>query len=141
MTSDILDREILVELITKEVLTALSERSDICKNPEAVRQVLLKDYSTGLIAASGLIALMFPGVRPSIRLASRPIPMIRPDPFSTATTEGSFRMIPRPCTQTSVFAVPRSIPISVEKMANWKASRASYAAHTRRMAGLRWLIL
>jgi deoxyribose-phosphate aldolase len=40
VTSDILDREILVELITKEVLTALSERSDICKNPEAVRQVV-----------------------------------------------------------------------------------------------------
>ena len=40
MTSDILDREILVELITKEVLTALSEGSDICKNPEAVRQVV-----------------------------------------------------------------------------------------------------
>ena len=40
MTSDILDREILVELITKEVLTALSERSDICKSPEAVRQVV-----------------------------------------------------------------------------------------------------
>ncbi len=40
MTNDILDREILVELITKEVLTALAERSDICKNPEAVRQVV-----------------------------------------------------------------------------------------------------
>ncbi len=40
MTDDILDREILVELITKEVLGALAERSDICKNPEAVRQVV-----------------------------------------------------------------------------------------------------
>lgn len=40
MTDDILDRGILVELITKEVLTALAERSDICKNPEAVRQVV-----------------------------------------------------------------------------------------------------
>lgn len=40
MTNDILDREILVELITKEVLGALAERSDICKNPEAVRQVV-----------------------------------------------------------------------------------------------------
>ena len=40
MTDDILDREILVELITKEVLGALAERSDICKNPEAVRQVI-----------------------------------------------------------------------------------------------------
>jgi deoxyribose-phosphate aldolase len=40
VTDDILDREILVELITKEVLTALAERSDICKNPEAVRQVV-----------------------------------------------------------------------------------------------------
>ncbi len=40
MTDDILDRGILVELITKEVLAALAERSDICKNPEAVRQVV-----------------------------------------------------------------------------------------------------
>ena len=40
MTNDILDRGILVELITKEVLSALAERSDICKNPEAVRQVV-----------------------------------------------------------------------------------------------------
>jgi len=40
VTNDILDREILVELITKEVLGALAERSDICKNPEAVRQVV-----------------------------------------------------------------------------------------------------
>jgi len=40
VTNDILDREILVELITKEVLATLSERSDICKNPEAVRQVV-----------------------------------------------------------------------------------------------------
>ena len=40
MTDDILDRGILVELITKEVLSALAERSDICKNPEAVRQIV-----------------------------------------------------------------------------------------------------
>ena len=35
--------------------------------------------------------------------------------FLTATTEGSLRMMPRPRTLTSVFAVPRSIPMSTEK--------------------------
>ena len=38
------------------------------------------------------------GVRPSIRLASSPTPMMRFVPFSTATTEGSLRTIPSPFT-------------------------------------------
>ena len=46
----------------------------------------------------GRMASMPSGVRPSMRLASRPIPMIRREPRSTATTEGSFRTMPSPFT-------------------------------------------
>ena len=38
--------------------------------------------------------------------------MIRPDPFSTATTEGSLSTIPSPFTYTKVLAVPRSTAMS-----------------------------
>ena len=52
------------------------------------------------------------GVRPSIRLASRPIPLILPVAFSMATTEGSLSTMPSPFTYTRVLAVPRSTAIS-----------------------------
>ncbi len=38
--TELLDREMLVELVTREVLAALAERSDICRTPEKVRQVI-----------------------------------------------------------------------------------------------------
>ena len=38
--SDIIEREVLIELIAREVLAAISADSDICDNPEAVRQVV-----------------------------------------------------------------------------------------------------
>ena len=47
------------------------------------------------------------GVRPSIRLASRPIPRMVPV-ASSAATDGSFSTTPSPLTSTSVLAVPRS---------------------------------
>ena len=40
MTDDALEREVLIEVITREVLAAISEDSDICSNPEAVRRVV-----------------------------------------------------------------------------------------------------
>ena len=40
MTDDVLDRELLVELITREVLATIATRTDICENPEAVRRVV-----------------------------------------------------------------------------------------------------
>jgi len=40
VTDEILEREVLVELITREVLAAIAADSDICDNPEAVRQVV-----------------------------------------------------------------------------------------------------
>ncbi len=38
--TELLDREMLVELVTREVLAALAERSDVCRTPEKVRQVI-----------------------------------------------------------------------------------------------------
>jgi deoxyribose-phosphate aldolase len=40
VTDDVLDRELLVELITREVLATIATRTDICDNPEAVRRVV-----------------------------------------------------------------------------------------------------
>src|SRR5262245_41719250 len=81
---------------------------------------------------SGRIATMFPGVLPSISFAVSPT--ARPSrrtlfvPFLTATTLGSLRTIPFPCTHTSVLAVPRSIPMSIENLPR---------THSRRFAMLR----
>ena len=63
----------------------------------------------------GRMAKMFPGVRPSIRLASSPTASTRFDPSSMATTLGSRSTMPRSFTYTRQFAVPRSMPTSVEK--------------------------
>ena len=62
----------------------------------------------------GLIACMFPGVLPSIVLASSPTAKTDffPPSVITATTDGSFSTTPCPFKTTSVFAVPRSIAIS-----------------------------
>ncbi len=40
MTDETLEREVLIEVITREVLAAIAEDSDICSNPEAVRRVV-----------------------------------------------------------------------------------------------------
>src|SRR5215210_6915655 len=64
---------------------------------------------------SGLRATMFPGVRPSMRLAPEPTATTLSVLLSMATTEGSESTIPCPFTNTSVFAVPRSIATSLPK--------------------------
>ena len=63
----------------------------------------------------GRIAMMLPGVLPSIRFASSPTARTRLEPACIATTEGSRRTTPRSFAYTSEFAVPRSMPMSVEK--------------------------
>ena len=55
---------------------------------------------------------MLPGVRPSMRFASMPTASTRFVSFSTATTDGSMSTMPRPRTETSVLAVPRSTAMS-----------------------------
>src|SRR5271166_1471007 len=60
----------------------------------------------------GRMAWMWLGVRPIIRLASIPTARGRPSLTLTATTDGSFKMMPRPRTKTRVFAVPRSTAMS-----------------------------
>lgn len=55
---------------------------------------------------------MFPGVLPSILLASCPTAKTSPVKLSTATTDGSLSTIPLPFTNARTVAVPKSIPIS-----------------------------
>ena len=61
---------------------------------------------------SGRMAWMWAGVRPIIRLASRPTASGRPSLTLTATTDGSLSTMPRPRTYTRVLAVPRSTAMS-----------------------------
>src|SRR5918911_841011 len=66
-----------------------------------------------IAAASG--SSMVPGVRPSMRFAADPTATTLSVLVSIATTEGSQSTIPCPLTNTSVFAVPRSIATSRPK--------------------------
>src|SRR6202158_6528570 len=66
----------------------------------------------------GLMATMFPGVRPSISFASLPTASTSPVFLLMATMEGSFTTMPLPRAYTSVLAVPRSMARSLEKMLN-----------------------
>jgi hypothetical protein len=61
---------------------------------------------------NGRIARIVAGVRPIIRRASSPTACTRPVVSSIATTDGSKTAIPCPRTNTSVFAVPKSIASS-----------------------------
>src|SRR3989454_10905902 len=65
----------------------------------------------------GRIAVIEPGVLPSISLATSPTALpfwrTRLVPFFTATTLGSFSTMPSPLTHTSVLQVPRSMPMSM----------------------------
>src|SRR3990167_1021524 len=54
--------------------------------------------------------VMDSGVLPIMSLASTPMARILLSCSDTATTEGSFKMIPLPGTKTKVLAVPKSIP-------------------------------
>src|ERR1035437_9692331 len=61
----------------------------------------------------GRTAMMPSGVRPSMRFASRPTPLIFLVSRSIATTEGSLSTMPSPFTYTSVLAVPRSTAMAL----------------------------
>src|SRR3954468_19083378 len=60
----------------------------------------------------GRTAITPSGVRPNMRLASSPTPLIFFVSRSIATTDGSLRTIPSPFTYTRVLAVPRSTPMA-----------------------------
>src|SRR3990167_1825700 len=63
----------------------------------------------------GRYAVISPGVRPTISLASLPTASILLSRTETATTEGSLRTIPLPGTKTSTVVVPRYMPSLGEK--------------------------
>ena len=71
-------------------------------------ELILKNLSVLLVFAT-----TFAGVLPSIFCASLPICMIFPVSRRTATTDGSFKAISLPLTETRTVDVPRSIPISL----------------------------
>src|SRR3989338_9395167 len=75
----------------------------------------------------GRYAIVSPGVRPPISLASFPTASILLSRTETATTEGSLRTIPLPGTKTSTVVVPRSMPSLGEKE---KAIRSGIVAQT-----------
>src|SRR5680860_82244 len=77
-----------------------------------MRSVMAKSAMTPSLI--GRIATIFPGVRPTMRLASTPTANTVFDCFSIATTEGSLRTMPFPRTYTSVVAVPKSMAKSLE---------------------------
>src|SRR5450631_4356866 len=64
----------------------------------------------------GRMATMLPGVRPSISLAALPTASTLLVILFTATMDGSRTTMPRPSAKTSVFAVPRSMARSEEKI-------------------------
>src|SRR6185503_14270406 len=66
----------------------------------------------------GLMAVIDPGVRPTIALASVPTASILSLTRLNATMEGSLSTMPWPRAKTQVLAVPRSIARSFEKIAN-----------------------
>src|SRR3954470_669334 len=92
---------------------------------QADRPIALRTKCTSIFSAasksaitpsrSGRTALMCPGVRPSISCASCPTASTVPLCVLNATMDGSLRTMPRPWAKTQVFAVPRSIAMSVEK--------------------------
>src|ERR1044072_4036218 len=66
----------------------------------------------------GRMAMMLPGVRPSISLASLPTASTLLVTLLIATMEGSLTTMPRPLAYTRVFAVPRSMARSLENRLN-----------------------
>src|SRR5690606_30411062 len=72
----------------------------------------------------GLMAVMVPGVFPTISLASLPTASIWSLTLLKATIDGSLSTMPRPRAKTQVLAVPRSIARSFEKAAKAPSSTA-----------------
>ncbi len=88
---------------------------------------------------SGRVAEIWAGVRPIIRWASAPTATTSPVRSSMATTDGSESTMPRPCTWTTVLAVPRSTAMSRadrSPITDKLASRAGALARCRLRAEL-----
>src|SRR5574340_1290690 len=87
---------------------------------------------------NGRIATTLAGVRPTISLACTPIASGRRLLLSIATHDGSLITIPFPRTLTSVFAVPKSIPMSKEnnpisQLKGLNANMDSYSLMAQRL--------
>ena len=96
--------------INKEpcIIESLKENNDLILDKELIELQIGKEGK--------LTATIEPGVLPIISLASLPTALTSPFLTSTATTDGSRIIMPFVLTQTKVFAVPRSTPISLLKL-------------------------
>ena len=100
------------------------------------RAFLIKYFSMAAVTSksaitpsfNGRTATMEPGVRPSISLACLPTASTSSVRASTATTEGSRITMPLPRINTSVFAVPKSMPMSLENTENMDTNPESTPA-------------
>ena len=89
--------------------------------PNALFKKYLSKASVTLLSAitpflRGLLATILSGVLPIIFLASDPTAITLNVLTSIATTVGSTKEIPSPCTKTIELAVPKSIPIFLPNM-------------------------
>ena len=102
-----------IQMTTRGLLNSdgLTEHLIKCR---IIRAVTAKSAITP--SRSGRTAMIDSGVLPIISLACAPTARTLSLRVSTATTDGSRRIIPLPRRQTRVFAVPRSIPISFENI-------------------------
>src|SRR3989338_8593931 len=80
---------------------------------ESISEVTSKSDMTP--STTGCTATMCAGVLPSMSFACWTTATTCPVFWFIATIDGSLMTMPRPFTYTSVFAVPRSIPMSLEK--------------------------
>src|SRR3989344_940375 len=109
-------------------MTTRGPRSFVCPacalpmRYESISEVTSKSDMTP--STTGCTATMCAGVLPSISFACCPTATTCPVFWFMATMEGSLITMPRPFTYTSVFAVPRSIPMSLEKSPSTRSLHA-----------------
>jgi hypothetical protein len=105
-----------MEMTTRGLISEPRRRCTLRMKYDSIFSVMSKSAITPSFI--GRMALIDPGVLPSISLAARPtaLPFWRTllVPRRTATTEGSFSTTPCPRAHTSVLQVPRSTPMSIE---------------------------
>ena len=96
----------IITLARANILPCIALRMNSC------RRIVVVSKSAITPSFSGRTATIEPGVLPITSFASFPTYLARSVWVLTATTDGSLMMMPFPRRYTSVFAVPRSMPIS-----------------------------
>src|SRR3954447_15680560 len=110
-------------------------RTTLARNWRSIASVTSKSAITPW--RSGRSAEMLAGVRPIICWASWPTACTSPVRWSIATTDGSDMTMPRPRTNTTVFAVPRSMATSPSERRDQRRRRRAAIAMQATRSGRR----